>query len=529
MYTFTPDQLSSGEANNDNNNSNSNSGNSAIYTIAVRPDGTGFVAGGADKTARFFRFVLSSGSSILQAQCLREMSLPAELLAVKYSHHKGKITEQTQTRSPLLVAMALLDHTVRIVYDDSLRLCLTLYGHALPVLCLDIASDNMLVVTGSADKTLKLWGLDFGDCHRSLFGHSDTVTSVQFVAFSHYFFSASKDGSIRYWDGDRFEQVLYLPGHKGTVWSVGVGLEGAFVFSAGQDRSLRRWMRDVDDLVFVEEEKERALEAQVDQQAIQVSAGNTSGSGSGSGVMSGMVVMLENETAAAASASSSSGTAAGAAATTSLVALKGGDLLMQTLDLLEEHVPIASLSLPHMTDKSSDPVVPAAAAAAPASIATPHAHPMFLSLSPLQYFQRCLTTQIPRADLEASLLILPMSYVVLLVRWLEVFLVCHHGVEIETTTRCLVTILLCHQRGLSMQASALLPSLLAIRRVLTQRMDAYKTMLGMNTAGWRFVQQSLDAAQEEKQAMATVFATSVGQQSEQQQQQQPSAKKKRRA
>eukprot|EP01040_Poterioochromonas_malhamensis_P019122 gene19122-22513_t len=120
VYSFTADQLPDHEGGND---AKTASGANAVYAIAVRPDGTGFVAGGADKTARFFRFLLGSGSSgvgtgVLQAQCTREMSLPSELLSVKYSHHKGKATGESSTRSPLLVAMALLDHTVRILYDD---------------------------------------------------------------------------------------------------------------------------------------------------------------------------------------------------------------------------------------------------------------------------------------------------------------------------------------------------------------------------------------------------------------------------
>jgi U3 small nucleolar RNA-associated protein 12 len=36
-------------------------------------------------------------------------------------------------------------------------------------------------VSGSADKSVKIWGLDFGDCHRSLRAHDDSVMRVQFV------------------------------------------------------------------------------------------------------------------------------------------------------------------------------------------------------------------------------------------------------------------------------------------------------------------------------------------------------------
>ena len=58
-------------------------------------------------------------------------------------------------------------------FADTLKFFLSLYGHKLPVLCVDISSDGVLLASGSADKNLKLWGLDFGDCHKSLFAHAD--------------------------------------------------------------------------------------------------------------------------------------------------------------------------------------------------------------------------------------------------------------------------------------------------------------------------------------------------------------------
>lgn len=61
---------------------------------------------------------------------------------------------------------------------------------------------------------------------------------------------------------DRFEQVLLLPGHRGSVWGLDISGDGSQLYSSGQDRSIRTWERG-EDLVFVEEERERALEAKV--------------------------------------------------------------------------------------------------------------------------------------------------------------------------------------------------------------------------------------------------------------------------
>ena len=107
-------------------------------------------------------------------------------------------------------------------------------------------------------------------------GHEDSVTAVRFQHDTHYFFSSSKDGVVKYWDADRFEQILNLPGHFSCVWSLDIPMDGSFCVSASQDRSLRLWRR-TEDLVFVEEEKERAFEAQAEISAVRDVAASSTG------------------------------------------------------------------------------------------------------------------------------------------------------------------------------------------------------------------------------------------------------------
>lgn len=107
--------------------------------------------------------------------------------------------------------------------------------------------------------------MDFGDCHRSLLGHTDSVMCVRFVPKTHYFFSCSKDGSLKYWDADRFEQILHLPAHQSEAWGLAISPDSSMVISGGHDRSIRVWER-TEDLVFIEEEKERELESQYEKE-----------------------------------------------------------------------------------------------------------------------------------------------------------------------------------------------------------------------------------------------------------------------
>jgi U3 small nucleolar RNA-associated protein 12 len=120
------------------------------------------------------------------------------------------------------------------------------------------------IASGGADKSIKIWGLDFGDTHRTLYGHEDSITDLRFVKRTHNFFTCSKDKTVRFWDGDRFEQILLLNGHSSEVSCLAMSRTGAFVLSGGMDRQVRVWER-TKDIVFLDEEKERRLEEMFDK------------------------------------------------------------------------------------------------------------------------------------------------------------------------------------------------------------------------------------------------------------------------
>ena len=84
----------------------------------------------------------------------------------------------------------------------------------LPVLSLDISHDSKLIVTCSADKNVKIWGLDFGDCHRSIYAHDDSIMQIAFERDSHFFWTVGKDRQLKYWDADK---VGLSPSHPVSI------------------------------------------------------------------------------------------------------------------------------------------------------------------------------------------------------------------------------------------------------------------------------------------------------------------------
>ena len=231
-----------------------------VWTLHVHPDGRSVVTGSADKSAKFWNFEIVQEeipgtrrtTPRLKLVHTRTLKVNDDILSIRFSPDSR------------LLALSLLDNTVKVFFIDSLKLFLNLYGHKLPVLNLDISFDSKLIVTCSADKNVRIWGLDFGDCHKAFFAHQDSIMQVAFVPHNqdgngHHFFSASKDRMIKYWDGDKFEQIQKLSGHHGEVWAMAVSRVGDFVVTASHDKSIRVW-EQTDEQIFLEEEREREIE-----------------------------------------------------------------------------------------------------------------------------------------------------------------------------------------------------------------------------------------------------------------------------
>lgn len=231
-----------------------------IWTLHVHPDGRSMATGSADKSAKFYSFEViqeeipgtKRTTPRFKLAHTRTLKISDDILSLRFSPDSR------------LIALSLLDNTVKVFFVDSLKLFLNLYGHKLPVLSMDISYDSKLIVTCSADKNVRLWGLDFGDCHKAFFAHQDSIMHVAFVPHNqdgngHHFFSASKDRLIKYWDGDKFEQIQKLQGHHGEIWALAVSRTGEFLVSASHDKSIRVWDQ-TDEQIFLEEEREKELE-----------------------------------------------------------------------------------------------------------------------------------------------------------------------------------------------------------------------------------------------------------------------------
>ncbi len=91
--------------------------------------------------------------------------------------------------------------------DDGFHDAQTLTGHTLSVNSLAFSPDGRFLVSGSDDRTIRIWSLNNGSTVAELRGHSDMVLGLAYTPDGRTLASASQDGTVRLWDTQRHLQV----------------------------------------------------------------------------------------------------------------------------------------------------------------------------------------------------------------------------------------------------------------------------------------------------------------------------------
>ncbi|TVY60909.1 Transcription initiation factor TFIID subunit [Lachnellula suecica] len=110
-----------------------------------------------------------------------------------------------------------------------------------------------LLLSSSADKTVRMWSLETFTCLCVFKGHDGPVWNVRWSPFGHYFASCGWDKTVRVWGQDHISYLRLLAGHDSSVNQVAWHPNGAYIFSASDqvDKSVRMWSFATGDCVRV--------------------------------------------------------------------------------------------------------------------------------------------------------------------------------------------------------------------------------------------------------------------------------------
>ena len=133
------------------------------------------------------------------------------------------------------------DKTVRL-WDAVTGQCLrVLEGHTESVWSVAWSADGRQALSGSSDQTVRLWDAVTGQCLRVLEGHTESVWSVAWSADGRQALSGSEDKTVRLWDAVTGQCLRVLEGHTESVWSVAWSADGRQALSGSSDQTVRLW------------------------------------------------------------------------------------------------------------------------------------------------------------------------------------------------------------------------------------------------------------------------------------------------
>lgn len=166
------------------------------------------------------------------------------------------ITSLAINASSTLAVVGGTSGSVRVVSLSKGEVVGALGGHAEgdsveAVQFVDLAgtgSSSSVVVTGGTDGKACVWDLTTMRLRATL-THGDAVTSLLThpAPKSHLIVSASADNTLRTWDARTGALVKEHTGHRGPILSASLGLQGSVVVSGGDDSACLVFTTEVDE------------------------------------------------------------------------------------------------------------------------------------------------------------------------------------------------------------------------------------------------------------------------------------------
>jgi WD40 repeat protein len=167
-----------------------------------------------------------------------------------FEGHSDSVLSVSWNQDGTKIVSGSVDTTIKI-WDSSTGIVLhTLEGHSSLVLSVAWSHDDSKIVSGSWDNTIKVWGwtksflLGHGvtwKLLKTLEGHSDCVLSVAWNHDSSKIISGSGDKTIKIWDSYSGSVLRSLAGHSDGVTSVSWSHDGTKILSGSSDQSVKIW------------------------------------------------------------------------------------------------------------------------------------------------------------------------------------------------------------------------------------------------------------------------------------------------
>jgi WD40 repeat protein/mono/diheme cytochrome c family protein len=118
----------------------------------------------------------------------------------------------------------------------------TLTGHTGSVVCAVFSADGKQVLSGSDDRTLRLWDAKTGHEIHAYLGHENGVKSVAISPDGKQLLSGGSDATVRLWDADAVKELKVFRKHSEPLVAVAFIADGAETLSGSRDAVIKPWL-----------------------------------------------------------------------------------------------------------------------------------------------------------------------------------------------------------------------------------------------------------------------------------------------
>ncbi len=195
-------------------------------SIAFSPDGKSLLSGATDGTV-----------SIWNLEAPTPVDLATEttgVAAVSAISPDGKLLATTGeiNKRPAIVVRDVATSETKHLF----------LGHLAPITSLAFSVDNTKLVSGSTDKTARVWSVAGGKFPEvaTFAGHEQAVSAVAFNANGAQVLSGSTDGVLKLWNVVGETEAMAFAGHTGAIVAVAMPPNNQPI-SASADKTVRVW------------------------------------------------------------------------------------------------------------------------------------------------------------------------------------------------------------------------------------------------------------------------------------------------
>ncbi|CAI5745123.1 unnamed protein product [Peronospora destructor] len=133
------------------------------------------------------------------------------------------------------------DRTIKVWDLASGQLKLTLTGHINAIRGLEVSPRHPYLFSAGEDKKVLCWDLEYNKIIRSYHGHLSGVFSLKVHPTLDVLITGGRDAVARVWDMRTKNQIHVLSGHQGTVWGLETQATDPQIITGSSDSTVKLW------------------------------------------------------------------------------------------------------------------------------------------------------------------------------------------------------------------------------------------------------------------------------------------------